>query len=249
MQSNQFQTSTVGSMKSLESVVIESSTKSSSTTIRSKCPQTYPNTSNWTLAGILGLVTTGALLLGLLGGDKTDTLLLAGTCALLAGGLSIALAEWVSARDSDFESDKDYKDGLQSQLEFEELRREYISKGLTPQLAHQVALELSGKLDERAGSNEGEHHDFTLQSCVASALAFVLGGFAPLLVVILTRNNRAAGIIGVLLTCWVLFFTFGALLGHFKGYSKVKKAMNVAFGGTLVLGLSYGIGLLFNQTN
>ena len=85
-----------------------------------------------------------------------------------------------------------------------------------------------------------------LQACLASALAFLAGGFPPLLAVILTGSDRSLGIIAVVLTCWILFIVFGAIGAKIGGYSRLKGAVRLAFGGSVALSFTFGIGLLFN---
>ena len=226
----------------------------------------YSHTSTWLRASILGasdgLISTGSLLLGVLAGGNTDYLVLTGTAALVGGSLSMAMGEWVSVgsqRDSEeadinLERKQHLKGGIHTQLEFEELRRSFIAKGLSSRLANEVALELSAKpLDDLVKIHVHEELGIDTeeltnpwQACVASALAFVAGAFPPLLVVILTGKDRSLGIIAVLLTCWVLFIFFGSLGGQIGGYSKLKGAMRLAFGGTIALGFTFGIGMLFN---
>jgi VIT1/CCC1 family predicted Fe2+/Mn2+ transporter len=272
MFSSQFQKpslESISSQKSIEHPPRPRSTQSLTSSLSSiELPthKHYSHKSTWLRAGILGasdgLVSTGALLLGVLAGGSTSSLILTGTSALVAGALSMALGEWVSVasqRDSeradiDLEMKQHSKGGVHEQLEFEELRRNYIKKGLSPELANQVALELSAKpLEELVKIHvyeecgiDTEQLTNPFQACFASALAFVAGGFPPLLAVILTGSDRGLGIIAVVMTCWILFLVFGAIGANIGGYSRLKGAVRLAFGGSVALSFTFGIGLLFN---
>ena len=109
----------------------------------------------WLRAAVLGandgIISTASLILGVAAAAaaKSD-ILLAGFAGLVAGAMSMAAGEYVSVSS---QSDTEQADlarerrELSEDPEFEkkELAQIYVARGLEPQLARQVALQLMAK--------------------------------------------------------------------------------------------------------
>lgn len=96
-----------------------------------------------------GLVSNFALIAGVTGGrSDSSTVLLAGLAGLAAGAFSMAAGEWISVRSQAEQAMAEIElERLEIQrnphAEQRELAQMYIAKGLEPQLAHEVARQLS----------------------------------------------------------------------------------------------------------
>ncbi|KEY98582.1 membrane protein, partial [Sphingomonas sp. BHC-A] len=112
----------------------------------------YVNRVGWLRAAVLGandgIVSTASLLTGIAAsGAARETILLSGIAALVAGAMSMAAGEYVSvSAQSDTERADLAKEkkalAQQPHVEWEELRDIYVDRGLTADLAGQVATQL-----------------------------------------------------------------------------------------------------------
>ena len=150
----------------------------------------------WLRAGVLGandgIVSTSSLLMGVAAGTTaTGVLLTTGVAALSAGSLSMAVGEYVSVssqRDSEQADIAKERHELEKypDHELDELTAIYESKGLSPVLARQVAVELSKgdllavHMAEELGITE-ETIARPVQASVVSAASFAVGAALPLL--------------------------------------------------------------------
>ncbi len=144
-----------------------------------------------------GVISIAALLMSLLFAQVSPaTLWISGISAILAGGLSIGIGEYVSVSAQ--------KDTEQAAIEIERVRLEqdpqnelnelvliYIDKGLSRDLAVQVAKELSQKDGLAAHISDDlkiveEAQPF--QAAYVSCVAFIVGGGLPFLVAIFTNT-------------------------------------------------------------
>src|SRR3954453_24132147 len=108
---------------------------------------------NWLRAGVLGandgIVSTAGLIFGV-AGATTDSisLLIAGLAGMVAGALSMAGGEYVSVssqKDTEVAALRQQESELASDPEgkLRKLAGHYAERGLSPELADQVARELS----------------------------------------------------------------------------------------------------------
>ena len=212
---------------------------------------------NWLRAGVLGgndgIVSTAGLVMGVAGATSDRTaILIAGIAGIAAGALSMAAGEYVSVstqRDAERALLAKERAELRNEPEEElaELAGLYVDKGLSEELAVQVAEELTAH-DALAAHAETElgidPHDLTnpWHAAWASMLAFALGALLPLLTITLTPASAriwatvAAVGVALALTGWV-----SARLG----YGAVRRAVvrNVG-GGVLAMTVTYWIGAL-----
>jgi len=148
----------------------------------------------WLRAAVLGandgLVSTASLMIGVAAAGKSDFLVTAGIAGITAGAMSMAVGEYVSVRS---QNDVEASDRLleiehlaaDPEGELQELQHIYMSRGLTPELALQVALEMHRKdpLEAHLRDELGQHPHTKarpIQAAVASAIAFTSGGLIPL---------------------------------------------------------------------
>lgn len=218
----------------------------------------YAHRVGWLRAMVLGandgIISTASLLLGVAAADATRTALLtAGVAGLVAGAVSMALGEYVSVasqRDterSDIEKEK-WELANMADHELEELTTIYRRKGLRPELARQVAEELTAHdalgvhLREELGINEGDLAN-PLQAAGSSAAAFSIGAGVPLLAAILaSRALRIPLILAVSIVALVVLGYVGARAGG----APVRRAiLRVVIGGIAAMAFTMGVGALF----
>lgn len=201
-----------------------------------------------------GIISTAALLLGVAAANADrSAILTAGMAGLVAGAVSMALGEYVSVssqRDSE-RSDiakETWELEHMADHELEELTAIYESKGLSTELASQVAVELTAHdalgthLRDELGITADELAN-PIQAAWSSAIAFSVGAVIPLLAAAFASASlRIGAIITVtLLSLVVLGFT-GARLG---GAQPMKPIARVVIGGALAMGVTMLVGKLF----
>lgn len=148
----------------------------------------------WLRAAVLGandgIVSTASLIVGVASATAgTSEVLVAGVAGLVAGAMSMAAGEYVSVSS---QSDTEHADldrermELETQPEFEreELAQIYVKRGLTTDLAHQVAGQLMAKdaLAAHAHDELGISEMTTarpIQAALTSAATFALGAAMP----------------------------------------------------------------------
>ena len=213
---------------------------------------------NWLRAGVLGatdgIVSVAGIVLGVAGATSArGSIFTAGLAGLVAGGVSMALGEYVSVssqRDSEAAQLAQERRELSEtpQQELAELTALYMAKGLTLATAKQVAVELTdhdafaAHVDAELGIDPEELAN-PLQAAAASALAFTVGALLPLLAILLPpRAWRIPVTFGIVLIALGVAGAVGARIGG----SGVKRAVfRVLIGGAAGLALTYGIGHLF----
>ncbi len=155
---------------------------------------------NWLRAGVLGandgIVSTAGVVVGVAGATTDRTaIMVAGIAALVAGALSMAAGEYVSVstqRDSEQALLAKERRELEEEPEEElaELAQIYVDKGLSPELAQQVAVELTAHdaLGAHAEAELGIDPDeltSAWHAAWASMIAFTVGALLPLLTIVL----------------------------------------------------------------
>ena len=154
----------------------------------------------WLRAAVLGandgLVSTSSLVVGVAAaGTGRTEVLIAGLAGLVAGAMSMAAGEYVSvssqtdAEQADLAREK--KELAETpDAELEELTRIYEARGLTRDLAEQVAVQLTDRdaLGSHARDELGISETVTahpIQAALVSAMTFAVGAVVPLLVAML----------------------------------------------------------------
>jgi VIT1/CCC1 family predicted Fe2+/Mn2+ transporter len=143
-----------------------------------------------------GIVSTASLILGVAAaGGKGNGVVVAGVAGLVAGAMSMAAGEYVSvSSQADTEKadlERERKElAADDALEHAELAGIYVSRGLDPALARQVAQQLmahdalGAHARDELGISETQRARPVL-AAVASAGSFAVGAFLPLLIALL----------------------------------------------------------------
>jgi VIT1/CCC1 family predicted Fe2+/Mn2+ transporter len=216
---------------------------------------------NWLRAGVLGandgIVSVAGVTVGVAGATPDRTaILVAGVASLVAGALSMAGGEYVSVstqRDTEQAALRleQYELETMPEQEEQELAGIYEGKGLSPELAAEVARELTANdaLEAHAEAELGIDPDELTSpwhAAWASLAAFTVGGLLPLLAITLPSISvrvwacAAAVLVGLVLT--------GAVSARL-GNAPVKQAIvrNVGVGALTML-VTYLVGVLFGVT-
>lgn len=213
----------------------------------------------WLRAAVLGandgIVSTASLIVGVAAAQAThDNIVVAGVAGLVAGAMSMAAGEYVSVSS---QADTERADlqrerrelATNSAYEHRELADIYIKRGLEPELAGQVARQLMKKdaLAAHARDELGISEVVTarpVQAALTSALSFAIGAGLPLLAAALASLPRVIPV--VIISTLVLLACLGALAAHTGGASKLIGSARVTFWGTLAMGVTAGVGSLFD---
>lgn len=199
-----------------------------------------------------GLVSTAALLVGLVAaGAIRSALLTAGIAALTAGALAMAIGEYVSV-SAQADAEKADISRETSELkqrpeqELAELASIYQARGLSYELAMTVATALhehdalGAHLRDELGHDERTRAR-PFQAAGVSAASFSAGAMFPLLAIAVSPTSvRIPILAGVTIVSMCLLGALGARLG---GAPALRGAVRVGVGGCLALGITYGVGL------
>lgn len=209
----------------------------------------------WLRASVLGaddgIVSTASLMLGMVAAStSTQATLTAGFAGLIAGALSMAAGEYVSVssqRDSERSDLRMEADELKAfpKEELHELQDIYMRRGLTPELAHQVAVQLHehNALAAHARDELGIDHESLakpLQAAVSSAASFAFGAFLPLLAALLWRGPAASW--AIVITALVALCVSGGVGAFIGGGNRWRAALRVLAGGGLAMLVTSIIG-------
>jgi VIT1/CCC1 family predicted Fe2+/Mn2+ transporter len=212
----------------------------------------------WLRAAVLGandgIVSTASLIIGVAAASaQRSNVLVASVAGLVAGAMSMAAGEYVSvSSQSDTEQADLARERAELSHDIEAERRElaaiYVKRGVEPQLARQVALQLmaNNALQAHARDELGITESSAARpvpAALTSAATFATGAALPVVVVLVTPV-RFVGI-AVALASLVFLAILGAL-GARTGGAKIATAMmRVTFWGALAMALTAGIGRLF----
>ncbi|SNR35661.1 VIT family protein [Paracoccus sediminis] len=212
----------------------------------------------WLRAAVLGandgILSTSSLLVGVAAAD-TDraAILIAGLAGLVAGAMSMAAGEYVSVSS---QTDAERADLARErrelvelpEAELEELTQIYQARGLTHDLARQVAVQLTARdaLGAHARDELGISETVTshpIQAAVVSALTFAAGAAVPLIVAMLAPPARIPVLVAVatLLALGIL----GGLGAAAGGAGVLRGALRVGLWGVLAMGATAMVGTLF----
>jgi len=193
-------------------------------------------------------------MIGVAAAGKNDFLLTAGLAGITAGAMSMAVGEYVSVRS---QNDVEESDRLleiehlaaDPEAELLELQHIYIARGLTPELAMQVAQEMHNKdaLEAHLRDELGQHPHTKarpVQAAIASAISFTAGGLIPF-------AGAFAPSVGA--KFWsIVIFTLGGLLitgvvsARLAGSRIFTPTVRVMLGGSLGMLITAGIGKIAN---
>lgn len=218
----------------------------------------YINRSGWLRAAVLGandgILSTTSLAIGVAAASVTrEPILLAAVAGLVAGALSMAAGEYVSVSSqadvekADLEREKLALETMPEE-ELEELTDIYIQRGLSKELARQVASELmthdalEAHARDELGINEITQAN-PLTAAFASAISFIVGGLLPLLVAIFAPIKE---MVFYQYGFSILFLAFSGILAAKAGGSKTPKAvLRICIWGTFAMAMSALVGYIF----
>ncbi|WP_426139540.1 VIT1/CCC1 transporter family protein [Pseudomonas sp. DWP3-1-2] len=212
----------------------------------------------WLRAAVLGandgIVSTASLLVGVAVANASHaTLLVTGMAGLMAGAMSMAAGEYISVHS---QADTEQADLSRERAELAsdpkaehvELTDIYINRGVSPDLARQVADQLMAHdaLGSHAREELGISDTFTakpLQAAWASAASFVAGAALPLAVTaVAPEHSVIAWISGMSL---VFLGSLGAVAAKVGGAKVITGVWRVTFWGALAMGVTALVGHLF----
>ena len=205
-----------------------------------------------------GLVSNFALIAGVTGGNADNkAVLLAGLAGLAAGAFSMAAGEYISVRSQSEQAleeiDIERREiAARPRAEERELAQMYVAKGLEPELAHEVARQLSRDpevaLDvhvrEELGIDPGDLPSATL-AAGSSFLSFAIGAFLPVLPYILGAN----GMIPALLLTVAGLFLCGAFVTKLTPRPWWYGGGRQVVVGAIAAAVTYGVGSVVGTIN
>jgi VIT1/CCC1 family predicted Fe2+/Mn2+ transporter len=211
----------------------------------------------WLRAAVLGandgLISTSSLVVGVAAAQASrEPVLLAALAGLMAGALSMAAGEYVSVSSQSDTEEADLERerrelATSTDLERAELAGIYVGRGLTPELAAQVADQLMAHdaLGAHARDELGMS-DLTrarpLQAALASAGAFTVGAAPPVIVVLLLPLSVLTPIVAA--STLVLLAVLGAIAARLGRAPLLAGAARVTFWGAVAMGCTALVGRL-----
>ncbi|MGI9198279.1 MAG: VIT1/CCC1 transporter family protein [Candidatus Nanopelagicaceae bacterium] len=217
----------------------------------------------WLRAAVLGvndgLVSTASLMVGVAAAMQSNSVILTtGLAGIAAGALSMAVGEYVSVwsqvdiEESDRKLEAD-QHATNPEGEFLELVQIYMARGLSEDLAKQVAEQMHAHdaLETHLRDELGQHEHTKanpVQASIASALSFTFGGLIPFLgfyLPIIESNSIrifSVTVLGLAVAGVISSVTAGTNV--FKGTSRVVLGGIIGMVITGAIGsLAHGIGL------
>ena len=212
----------------------------------------------WLRAAVLGandgIVSTASLLVGVAAAsvDRAE-LLTVGLAGLVAGAMSMAAGEYVSVSsqaDTEAADLARERHELLTEPESEhlELAMIYQARGLTPELASQVAQQLTAHdaLGAHARDELGISAISTarpVQAALTSAVTFAVGAALPLVSALVAPADQIVPVVAA--TSLVFLACLGALAARTGGAPVAKAAARVVFWGALAMTVTALVGKLF----
>ena len=209
---------------------------------------------SWTQVANDGIIATAGILEGFAGaGASNQTLITAGTTATIAGMLSVGGAEWAEAaseREAQLTAAEKEAAELarQPRVEHAEVVAYYETKGLTPQVAREVADQLMAR-DAVDAQLESEHGILEIMSPaepvragIGSAIAYLLGAAIPLTVTLAAPVAVESWLIlGAVFVSLIVTSGIGARTGHTNLSRTLVRTLTVGLG---TMAVSYLVGKL-----
>lgn len=213
--------------------------------------------SGWLRAAVLGandgIVSTASLLTGVAAANSSShSILLAGVAGVVAGAMSMATGEYVSVssqadteRAAIAEEQAELEENYQA--ETHELASIYVHRGLSRELAHEVATALMkhDALDAHTRDELGISDTSTarpLQAALFSAGSFTLGAVIPFAAALLLQ-----GIAGIVIAALLALIILGAVAARAGGAPVLRSVVRVSFWSSLAMALSGVTGALFGH--
>lgn len=212
----------------------------------------------WLRAAVLGandgLVSTASLIVGIASASADHgSILVAGVAGLAAGAMSMAAGEYISVSS---QSDTEKADlarerselATDGEAELRELAAIYTARGVTPDLAMEVARQMMAKdaLGAHARDELGISEITTarpIQAAITSAVTFSAGAALPIAVAALAPlPHLVPWVAGSALVGLGLLGGLGAKAG---GAPLRRSVVRVVFWGAIAMAITAGVGSLF----
>lgn len=214
----------------------------------------------WLRAAVLGandgLISTSSLIVGVAAATASShEILVAGVAGLVAGAMSMAAGEYVSVSS---QADTEKADmarerhelATQPEAELAELAAIYEQRGLSPDLARQVAEQMMAK--DAFGAHARDELGLTshvmarpVQAAFTSAVTFATGAALPLIVALIVPAGTAAWTVSI--ACLIGLAVLGAIGARTGGASIWKPTARVVFWGAVAMASTAVIGSLVGR--
>ncbi|HAT6955630.1 TPA: hypothetical protein JAN72_02425 [Legionella pneumophila] len=210
---------------------------------------------DWIYGGIDGVVTTFAIVSGVVGGQLSSlVILILGFANLLADGFSMAASNYLGTK-SEVDQYQRYKAIEEKHIEFipegekNEIKQIFQNKGLHGQALEQVVDEITANralwiktmLQEEYGLPASLRLPF--KSALYTFSAFLLFGIIPLIPYVLVMSNP------FIWSCFftaITFFVIGSIKSHWSTKSWLYSGFETLAIGAVTASLSYGLGLFLH---
>lgn len=212
----------------------------------------------WLRAAVLGandgIVSTASLIVGVAAAAQgREEVLIAGGAALVAGAMSMAAGEYVSV-SSQLDTERAalrlerHELATQPESELAELAGLYVARGLTPDLARQVAEQLTAK--DALGAHARDELGMSeltaarpIQAAVTSALTFSAGAALPLAAAMLAPMPA---VVPVVFAAAIVYLALLGAIGARTGKAPIGKAvLRVVFWGAAAMAVTAAVGKAF----
>ena len=202
-----------------------------------------------------GIISTACLILGVAAADASTsrgTIITAGVAGLVAGAASMAIGEYVSvssqrdAEQADIAKEK-WELEHTPDHELDELTAIYAAKGLSSQLARDVAVELTKNdaLKAHMAEELGISHATMarpVQASVSSASSFSVGAAIPLIAVSLAASTQR--IATTIVVAVFALVALGLLSSKAGGAHPARPTARIVVGGIVAMAFTMAIGRL-----
>jgi VIT1/CCC1 family predicted Fe2+/Mn2+ transporter len=212
----------------------------------------------WLRAAVLGandgIISTSSLIIGIATANAShDNILLTGIAGLVSGAMAMAAGEYVSvSSQADTEAADLARENLelisQPEHELDELTGIYIKRGLTHELAKQVAIQLTANdaLTAHARDELGIIETMNarpVQAALASASTFAVGASLPLIITFLAPMSKTVPLVAT--TSLLFLALLGGLASKVGGANIWIGTLRVSFWGALAMAATAGVGGIF----
>ncbi len=212
---------------------------------------------NWLRAAVLGandgIVSTAGIVIGVAAATSDrSAIVTAGVAGLAAGAMSMGAGEYVSvSTQRDTERALLAKEARELREmpdeELAELAEIYRGKGLTPELALEVAVQLTehDALGAHAEAELGiDPNELTnpWHAAWASMAAFTGGALLPLLAILLAPQGARVAVTALAVV--VALAITGMVSAQLGGAQRQRAVFRNVAGGALAMAVTYGIGAL-----
>ncbi len=214
----------------------------------------------WLRAAVLGandgLISTSSLIVGVTTATAAShEILIAGVAGLVAGAMSMAAGEYVSVSSQADTENADmarerHELATRPEAELAELAAIYEQRGVSPELARQVAEQMMAKDALEAHARDelglaGHVMARPVQAALTSAVTFAAGAVLPLIVALLSPAGTT--VLAVSIACLFGLAVLGAVGARAGGASIWEPTVRVVFWGAVAMASTAMIGSLIGR--